>query len=140
MKFGNFGIKYLQYRYSSQEQFGGIFNNIPSADYKDTMVNYKRTFLFLPLIIHQNILNTRIRPYVLLGFNFLLSFREVNNIYEEHNGGGIGSRYESSYGFVFNIGAGVEADIYKGLMLRTEFSGENQGLVTLGIGYHFATR
>ncbi len=132
----NFGIKYLQYSYSSQEKFTISTNSYPYYINIDTTVNYKQTWLSVPVSIHQNLLNKRFRPYLFVGFNFVFSYKEVNDIYYEDNGHG----FQNNFGILYSWGGGIEADIYKGLMLRAEYRKENQGFVTFGIGYHIKTR
>ena len=128
----NWGLKYWSNRYSNQEQFGSITNGVPDPGYLDTSVHYKQSFLAIPFNIQQNILNKWLRPYFYFGFTLLSFYKKVNNIYQEDNGKGFGN----TWGIIFSGGAGIEADVYKGLMLRSEYRSENRR-ITVGIGYHF---
>ena len=128
----NWGLKHSTKRYSDQEQFGGISNGIPDPGYLDTSVHYKQSYWAIPFSVHENILNKRFRPYLFVGFTFFDFYKEVNTLYQEDNGAGFGN----NYGVFFSWGGGIEADIYKGLLLRSEYRSENKRF-TVGIGYHF---
>lgn len=126
------GFRYWSRRYNERVQIGSIINGIPQPGYINTMALFKENFFAIPFTIQHNLLNKWLRPYVFLSNVFFFGYNRKNNVYEEINTKGFGD----SYGFFFTAGGGVELDICKGIMLKTDYRLENK-LWTLGIGYHY---
>lgn len=128
----NLGLKYWnnKNRQKSSGRYTVSGNLVPG--YFDTIANYTQSYIAIPFSIHENILNKKFRPYLFLGFTFYGFYSESNNVYKEDIGTGWGNKYF----ILFSFGAGIEADIYKGLMVRSEYRFENK-LITFGLGYHF---
>lgn len=94
----------------------------------------KVSLISSPIQFQQNILNKRFRPYIFTGFN--LSYLKVT---DEENNSLLTEGFQRNYGISFLFGAGIEFDIYKGLMLKSEFRHETfKHLILVGIGYNFS--
>lgn len=113
----------LNYYYS---RFTGTSNNYSSA--------LRGSLLSVPIQLQQNIFNKNVRPYVFLGL--CLSYI---NIVDDKNKSLIVNGFQHNYGVGLLYGVGIEADIYKRFMLKTEFRHEVVNhLILFGIGYNFS--
>ncbi|MFP5040424.1 hypothetical protein [Parasediminibacterium sp. JCM 36343] len=122
----NTGISYFKNNYSNR--YPGIFYSY--------LVNYSRSLISIPFQVQQNILNKNIRPYFFSGLNFSY-INETNDhdlaIYEKG--------FQKTYGIALLYGAGIEADIYKGLRAKIEYRYENYiHPVSIGVGYDFSKK
>jgi len=116
----NVGLNYFNY------QFSELFNNKSSR--------FKESLISIPFQFQHNILNKNIRPYVFTGFS-LCYLRTV----DEKNNSLIEDGFQKSFGFGFLYGAGIEIDLYNGIMLKSEFRYELfNHLILFGIGYNFS--
>jgi len=90
----------------------------------------------IPFQLQQNFLNKKIRPYAFVGANIsYLKITDQSDISQIDKG------LQNSFGVALLFGGGIEADIYKGIMLKTEYRDENFAhLVLVGIGYNFSMR
>jgi hypothetical protein len=113
----NLGIGYYKYTdsYKALYVVNAFTSNI--IDYK-----IETSIISVPIQVQQNILNKRIRPFFYAGF-------DLNYAIEKDNFGS-----KNGFGLDVLFGAGIEADIYKGLMLRAE-TGYN--LASIAVGYRF---
>lgn len=94
----------------------------------------KISLISLPFQIQHNLSNKSFRPYLFTGINFSY-LRKV----DDDNNSLLEDGFQSNYGFGFLYGAGIEIDIYKGLMLKSEFRYETFAqLILFGIGYNFS--
>ena len=119
----NIGVNYFQYQFSEI-----------NVNYPYNKINYTSNLISLPVQMQQNILNKNIRPYFFAGFNASY-FKAV----DEKGNSQIQKGFQKSFGIGLLYGAGIEADIYKGLMIKSEFRQENYThLILLGIGYIFS--
>lgn len=118
----NTGISYYKYRFSE--------------NYYGYIINYSRSLFSIPFQIQQNLLNKNIRPYFFAGFN-ICYIKETNDRNLETNDKG----FQKDFGFGFLFGAGIEADIYKGLMAKIETRNEiYKHPISFGIGYNFSKK
>jgi opacity protein-like surface antigen len=84
--------------------------------------------------LQQNLFNKSFRPYVSAGLD-LSYFKYTNNKGISQIGKGV----QNNFGVGFLYSAGIEADLYKGLMLRGEYRYEVfSHLLMLGIAYNFS--
>jgi hypothetical protein len=125
----NIGINYYKYNYIEADKnilFGAI-----GAEKK-----YVSTLISLPFQIQQNILNKNIRPYIFGGFNAAY--------YKVIDGRGISKiqkGFQRNFGVSVLGGVGIEIDIFKGLMIKSEFRHEiYTHPILFGIGYNFSKR
>ncbi len=140
----NFGISYYIYKSQVSTSDSGNYND----DYGNPHVytnyqihNYKLDLLSIPFQVQQNILNKKIRPFFYVGFDLnyakgMDSYNKTTKI-DNHYDVTRTENYDYStkgFGVGFLLGAGIEADIYKGLMLRAE-TGYN--LASIAVGYRF---
>lgn len=94
------------------------------------------SLITVPFQLQQNILNKRITPYVFVGAN--ISYLKVT---DQSGTSQIDKGLQNNFGVALLYGAGIEADIYKGIMLKTEYRDENFAhLVLVGVGYNFSMR
>lgn len=116
----NIGLNYLNYQYSE------LYNN---KSYKIT-----QTLTTIPIQIQQNFLNKNFRPYLFAGFDLNhLKIVDYNNNSILKNG------LQNNFGIGLLYGAGLELDIYKGLMVKCEYRNEIfTHLFLIGIGYNFS--
>lgn len=113
----NLGLNYFNYQ----------FPDVPNGNIKESLIS-------VPLQIQQNILNKNIRPYVFMGLNF-----SYLKIVDDKNNSLLKNGLQSNYGIGILYGAGIEIDLYKGIMLKSEFRQEVFTHLTLfGIGYNFS--
>lgn len=116
----NFGLNY--YNYQFHESFGSSTSK------------FKQSLISLPLQFQQNLLNKNIRPYLFAGLN--LSYTKI---VDDRNNSLIEGGLQKSFGLGFLYGAGVELDLYKGIMLKSEYRYEIfNHLLLFGIGYNFS--
>jgi len=108
--------------------------------YKTDIGNYSditvvRTLYSVPFYMQQNLLNKRIRPYLLGGFN-ISYITEKNN--ENNMSVIIKEGLQRNYGLGFLVGAGIEADVLKSFIIKGEYRFENfPHLLMMGIAYKF---
>jgi hypothetical protein len=120
----NIGLSYYNYKYS--EEFSNIYGN-------KFMVDYKTNLISLPIQIQQNILNKKIRPFFYLGIN--LSYIKSEDQYGNSQ---VGNGLQNNFGVGLLYGAGLEFDVYKKLLIKSELRSEIFGhLLLVGIGYNF---
>lgn len=116
----NLGLNYFNYQF-------------PELNKSNTS-NFKESLISTPLQIQQNILNKNIRPYIFLGLNF-----SYLKIVDDKNNSLIKDGFQRNYGIGILYGAGIEIDLYKGIMLKSEFRQELfTHLILFGIGYNFS--
>ncbi len=114
------GLNYYKYHYSEL--------------YNERSYQFTKTLTTIPVQVQQNIFNKRIRPYVFGGLN--LSYLKI--VDSERNSL-LKDRLQNNFGIGLLYGAGIEMDIYKGLMLKSEYRNEIfQHLFLFGIGYNFS--
>lgn len=117
----NIGINYFNYHYRGLNKY-----NISK--------NLINTLISLPVQIQQNFLNKNVRPYAFAGFNFSY-VKQVDDKGVTQLDKGL----QQSIGVGMLYGTGIEADIYKGVMLKSEYRYENFAhLIMAGIGYNFS--
>lgn len=123
----NIGLSYYYNRYS--------FNPYPGYIYS-TDSKYKRTLISIPLKLQQNFLNKFIRPYIATGFN-VCYLKYVN----EKGVSQIEKGLQNNFGVGILYSAGIEADIYKGLMLKGEYLNEIfSHMIMFGVAYNFSKK
>lgn len=110
--------------------------NYYNYQYTDTQLDTEVTqsLISIPFQIQHNFLNKNIRPYIVTGasLSFLSRNDEDGNSIIEETG------FQSDFGLGFILGAGIELDLYKGLILKSEYRHETfTHLLLFGIGYHF---
>jgi hypothetical protein len=103
-------------------------------NYWGDKISLKRTLFSAPLQIQQNLLNKMVRPYIFGGFN-------LSYVQEKTNSGIIVLErgFQRNFGINLLWGGGIEADVYRGFRLKTEYRYENYGhLIAAGIGFCFS--
>jgi hypothetical protein len=116
----NVGLNY--FKYQNIEPFYG-------NTYK-----YTRTLTSVPIQFQQNLLSKNIRPYLFVGFdlNYL-------KIVDDSNNSLLVDGLQNNFGVGILYGAGIEIDVYKGIMLKSEYrKGVFSHLIQFGIGYNFS--
>jgi len=110
----NTGISYFKYRLSES--------------YNGKVTNYSPSLISIPLQVQQNLLNKNIRPYLFAGLNLCyLKDASAPNFY--------------IYGIGLIYAAGIEADIYKGVMAKIEARYElYRHPLSIAIGYNFSKK
>lgn len=94
----------------------------------------RKSLISIPFQLQQNLLNKDFRPYLFAGLN--LSYVRI---VDDKNNSLIDSGLQRNFGVGFLYGAGIEVDLYKGFMLKTEFRNELfTHLILFGIGYNFS--
>ncbi len=120
----NIGLNYYNYKFI-----------IPRAVSLGSDFEAIQSLISVPFQLQHNFANKNIRPYVFMGMNVsYLSFNddEGNSLLEDRG-------FQSEFGLSFLYGAGIEIDIYKGLMLKSEYRHETfTHLVLFGLGYNFS--
>ena len=107
--------------------------NISFTDY-DLKVNKGNYSLgMLCSYLQQNFFNEKFRPYALVGLGIAyIKAGYSNQTISEPVG------LQKNFGFIFVLGAGVEYNIYKGLMLKAEYKNDIfSHLINVGIAYNF---
>jgi hypothetical protein len=123
----NVGLNYFSNHYG--------YNPNPSYIYSKER-KYSRTLLSLPLQIQQNLLNKFLRPYVTAGFD--VSYYDIKN---QEGVSILQHGVQSNFGLGILYAVGIEADIFKGLMLKGEYRDEVfSHLAMVGIGYNFSKK
>ena len=123
----NVGINYFSYKY--------LRTAYDSYRYTTT-TKYTSTLFSIPFQLQQNILNKNIRPYVFGGLN--ASYYKVVN---DKGTSQLETGFQSTFGIGLIYGGGIEVDIFKGLLLKSEYRYEIYShLVVVGIGYNFSKR
>ncbi len=122
----NIGLNYFNYK-----------NQIRKGQWPwNQVINKTYSLATVPFQLQQNFLNKKIRPYAFAGVNasYLTITDESGNSFIEKG-------LQNSFGVALLYGAGIEADFYKGMMLKAEYRDENFAhLILLGIGYNFSVR
>jgi opacity protein-like surface antigen len=117
----NMGLSY--YRYQENNDFG-----YSSSNRKIVTQLYSA-----PVLIQQNILNKKFRPYLFLGLNFSLITKEDALGRELLKIG-----FQENYGIGYLYGGGVEVDIAKRFFIKGEYRQEAfQHALLFGISYYF---
>jgi opacity protein-like surface antigen len=120
----NIGLNYFKYR------FAGTSGSGPSTVKKYLTYNLYSA----PLQIQQNFLNKNIRPYIFAGFNV-----GYLKLVDQNGTSVITKGFQNNFGIGLLFGAGVEVDIYRGLLVKGEYRYENFAhLVLVGVGYNFS--
>lgn len=120
----NIGLNYYNYRFT-----------IPRAVSLGSDFEATQSLISVPIQLQHNFANKNIRPYVFMGTN--ISYLSVND--DEGNSLLDDSGFQSEFGLSFLYGAGIEIDLYKGIMLKSEYRHETfTHLVLFGIGYNFS--
>ncbi len=119
----NIGLNYFR------EQFSEIDVNPPY-----NKINYRSNLFSIPFQIQQNFLNKSVRPYFFVGFN-----ASILKVVDEDGNSPIRKGLQRNFGLGILYGGGIEANIYKGLIIKSEYRYETYShLVLLGIGYIFS--
>lgn len=132
---GFYRIYYPKISKSTSINLGICFYNY---QYKETYYSlkkhYKSTLTSLPIQFQQNLLNKNFRPYFFGGIS--LDYKEITqDINTDVNENG----FQKNYGIGILYGGGFELDLYKGIMLKSEYRYEIfKHLILFGIGYHFS--
>lgn len=122
----NTGINYFNYK-NLIKRGQWPFNEIIDKTY---------SLATIPFQLQQNFLNKKIRPYAFVGAN--ISYLKVT---DQSGSSQIDKGLQNSFGVALLYGGGIEADIYKGIMLKTEYRDENFAhLLLVGIGYNFSRK
>jgi len=117
----NLGLNYFNY------QFSELSNSNTTSDFKESLIS-------IPFQIQQNILNKNIRPYIFMGLNF-----SYLKIVDDKNNSLIEGGFQRNFGIGTLYGAGIEIDLYKGIMLKSEIRQDLfTHLILFGIGYNFS--
>lgn len=120
----NIGINYFNYNYLVENTF-----NLEKSTNK-----YNETLTSIPIQIQQNFLNKSFRPYIFMGMD--VSYLKI---VDQNNNSQIENGLQSNFGVGILYGAGIEYDIYKGLMVKCEYRKEVfTHLILFGIGYNFS--
>lgn len=118
----NIGLNYYNYQFTTTDNIG-----------RDLEVT--QSLISAPFQLQHNFANKSIRPYMFTGMNFSLFSKK------DQNGNSLleDSGLQSEFGLSFLLGAGIEIDIYKGFMLKSEYRHETfSHLFICGIGYNFS--
>lgn len=117
----NTGFNYFNYEYSN-----------PIYDRQN--LSFTANIYTIPGQLQYNILNKAVRPYIFGGLSLLyIDAKDVNGDDVIEKG------LQSSFGINYNYGAGIEASVYKGIMLKAEYRHEAlRHLFLCGIGYNFS--
>jgi hypothetical protein len=122
----NIGIDFFKYQYAARDKtrlFGAI----------GTLRNYTATLISVPVLIQQNILNKKIRPYVTGGFN-----AAYYKLIDEQGVSYLLKGFQRNFGITVLLAAGIEVDVYKGLHFKSEYRHEIYNHpVIFAIGYRF---
>lgn len=110
------------------------FNFHFSESFRTNTAEFNESLISIPLQFQQNILNKNIRPYLFAGIN--LNYLKIK---DSENNSLLDDGFQSNFGFGVLYGAGIEMDLYKGIMLKSEFRYEvSNHLILFGIGYNFS--
>jgi Outer membrane protein beta-barrel domain len=116
----NIGFSHYNYQY-------------PSTTYVNK-INYTTTLTSIPIQIQENFLNKSIRPYIFAGLN--LSYLSTT---DNRGNSLLDDGLQSNFGFGILFGIGIEADIYKGFTIKSEYRNELfSHLLLFGVGYNFS--
>jgi len=116
----NFGLNYFSYQSSEP-------SNADISGFKESLIS-------IPCQFQQNLLNKNIRPYVFGGIS--LSYFKV---VDDKNNPLLEDGLQKSFGIGALYGAGIEIDLFKGIMLKSEFRSEIfTHLILFGIAYNFS--
>ncbi|TZF82644.1 PorT family protein [Pedobacter sp. BS3] len=90
-----------------------------------------RNLLTVPIFVQQNLLNRSVRPNIQAGLNLShITENDNNNISFTQHG------LQRNYGVGFLLGAGIEVDVLKHLLLKADYKYENFAHLALaGIAY-----
>jgi opacity protein-like surface antigen len=118
----NIGLNYYNYQYTETDEIG-----------RDTEVT--QSLISAPFQLQYNFANKNIRPFIFSGMNFSYYSKKDKNGKSLLEDSGL----QSEFGLSFLFGAGIEIDLYKGLMLKSEYRHETfTQLILIGIGYNFS--
>lgn len=121
----NMGLSYYNYKYSEE------YYNIYGSKF---LVDYKTSLFSLPIQVQQNILNKKTRPFFYLGIN--LSYVKSE---DQFGNSQVSNGLQNNFGIGLLYGAGLEFDVYRRLIVKSELRNEIFGhLLLVGIGYNFA--
>jgi hypothetical protein len=127
-------INRIYYPRISKNSSLNIGINYYNYQFTESNIENKQSLITIPFQLQHNILNKNIRPYIFTGFNFSYLTRVDNQGNSQ-----IESGLQNDFGFSFLLGGGLEVDIYKGLMLKSEYRHETfTHLILFGIGYNFS--
>lgn len=116
----NIGLNYFNYQYLES--------------YRNNSYKYTASLTSIPFQIQQNFLDKNFRPYIFGGLDF--SYLKV---VDNNNNSILYSGLQSNTGIGLLYGAGIELDIYKGLMAKCEIREEVYiHLLLFGLGYNFS--
>jgi hypothetical protein len=126
-------IYYPNFNKNTSLNIGLNYYDLNFIDRVDGDVN--QSLISIPFQLQYNILNKNIRPFLFSGMNFSYTRRldsKGNSLIEDKG-------LQQDFGFSFLLGAGIEIDIYKGFMLKSEYRYEtfNHGIL-FGIAYNFS--
>ncbi len=122
----NVGIHYFNLQYSKTDDYG----------FYSTIKYYTSTLVSLPFQFQLNILNKNIRPYVFAGTNAC-----YYKVVDEKGASQIREGFQNNFGIGLLYGGGIEADIYKGLTVKSEYRYEIYSHnILCTIGYVFSKR
>ncbi|MFL1011948.1 hypothetical protein [Flavisericum labens] len=112
----NIGLNYFNYQYSALN------------------LEIDQSLISVPIQFQQNLLNKNIRPYLFAGPN--VSYLRRNSSDKRFD---LEKGFQKDFGISFLFGGGIEADLYKGLMLKSEYRHETfSHTILFGIGYNFS--
>lgn len=121
----NFGLSYYFYKYSEESS---------KSDGNKFTVDYKTNLISIPFQLQQNILNKKIRPFFYVGIN--LSYIKSE---DQFGNSKVSDGLQNNFGIGLLYGAGLEFDVYKKLLFKSELRNEIFGhLLLVGIGYNFS--
>ncbi|MEC4003939.1 hypothetical protein OX283_004670 [Flavobacterium sp. SUN052] len=122
----NVGLTYYNYKFSVTDD--NILNPQKS--------NYTSNLISIPFQVQQNFLNKKIRPYINAGLN--VSYIKTLN---QNDISIFKNDLQNNFGIGIIYGGGIEADLYKGLVLKVEGKYEIfSHLLLVGIGYNFSKK
>lgn len=122
----NIGIDFFKYQYAARDKTR-LFGTIGA------LRNYTATLISVPVLIQQNILNKKIRPYLTGGFN-----AAYYKLIDEQGISYLLKGFQRNFGISVLLAAGIEVDVYKGLHFKGEYRHEIYNHpVIFAIGYRF---
>ena len=126
-------IYYPNFSKNTSLNIGLNYYNLSFNDRLEGDVN--QSLISLPFQIQYNFINKNIRPFVFSGINISYNKRvdnDGNSLLDDKG-------FQKDFGFSFLFGGGIEIDLYKGLMIKSEYRYEtfNHGIL-FGLAYNFS--
>ncbi len=108
--------------------------------YNDFSEKYRPSYsaISIPFLIQQNILNKKIRPFLRGGLS--LAYIKADN--QDSSVLQVDEGLQQNYGMTILYGVGLEVDLFKGLMFKTDFYKDAplDHLITAGLAYRWAVK